>query len=143
MQSDQAPLDAFSAWTWVPTTTLRARGFSTARLLLFPRRFVVIPRSERLGRLLDLPASIDYEWPAVVIERQLPTLQAGVLVDIDGRLGRVIVRPPSGRRLAAALRAAGFAVIDVKRWGWEAPHQVSKADLNGYVDQVPASVVAP
>jgi hypothetical protein len=104
---------------------------------------VVIPRSERLGRLLDLPASIDYEWPAVVIERLLPTRQAGVLVDIDGRLGRVIVRPPSGRRLAAALRAASFAVIDVKRWGWEAPHQVSKADLNGYVDQVPASVIAP
>jgi hypothetical protein len=102
----------------------------------------VIP-FERLGKLLELPARIDYDWPAVVIERQLPTLQAGVLVDIDGRLGRVIVRPPSGRRLAAALRAAGFAVIDVKRWGWEAPHQVSKADLNGYVDQVPASVVAP
>jgi hypothetical protein len=95
------------------------------------------------GRFSGLVEAVEYSWPAVVIERKLPTLASGVLVDIGGRLGLVAVSSSwSGRRFAEVLKEAGFAVIEVKRWGWEAPRPVSAAALGGYVDQVPPRVVA-
>jgi hypothetical protein len=129
--------------TWVPDAQARARGFSTGSLLVYPGRFVVVPMSERLGKLLSLPELIEYEWPAVVIEQELPTLAAGVLVDTGGRLGLVAVGSSwTGRRLAEILNEAGFAVIEVKRWGWEAPHTASEAELGEYVDRVPPCFLA-
>jgi hypothetical protein len=95
------------------------------------------------GRFSGLTETIEYTWPAVVVERKLPIRDAGILIPVGYGLGRVAVGPLGSRRLAAALRSAGFTVIEVNRWGWEAPHTVSEYDLDGYADQVPACVVAP
>ena len=81
-------------------------------------------------------------WPAVVIERKLPTFMPGVLVQVGNGLGLVATGWLEGRRLAESLKAAGFNVIEVRRWGWEAPHTVSEQVLGGHVDQVPPCVVA-
>jgi hypothetical protein len=139
---NSAPLEEFAAWTWVPGAVIRARGFSTDRLLLFEGRFLVVPRQGIAGRFSALTEAIDYEWPAVVVERKLPMLLTGLLGPIGYGLGLVGIGLLESRRLAGSLKAAGFTVIEVRRWGWEAPHVVSEQVLGGYVDQVPPCVVA-
>ena len=66
---------------------------------------------------------IRYEWSAVVIEYMRLLGGPAVLVDVNGKLGRVAI---TGRRrkaglLKAALEAADFAVVEVERHGWEEP----------------------
>lgn len=139
---DSEPLEEFSPWTWVPGAVMRARGFSTDRFLLFEGRFLVVPQRGIAGRFSSLTEAIDYRWPAVVLERKLPTRFTGALAPIGYGLGLVGIGLLEGRRLAGSLKAAGFTVIEVKRWGWEAPHTVSEQVLGGYVDQVPPCVVA-
>ncbi len=128
---------AFPAWVWDPAATFRGQGFSTARLLVFQQR-IVMPN--RIGARLKV-APIEYTWPVVVVERHRPLPDFGVLVDIGGRLGRVQVRHGSRGRLAAALRSAGFVVLEVDHWGWEGARPVSVAELGTLIDQVPPCVV--
>jgi hypothetical protein len=105
---------------------------------------VITPRFKQdlFNYMLGIPESTEYDWQAVVIERLRPAGQVGVLVEVGGDLGMVAVGYRSQRRLVEALRAAGFAVVERTRWGWEAPRPVAQADLYGYVDQLPACVSA-
>jgi hypothetical protein len=133
--SDQAP--EFAAWVWDPWAILRGRGFPTARLTVHPRRLVVTPT--KIGARLLLAPPIEYTWPVVVVERHRPFPDAGVLVDVRGRLGRVAVLGRGGS-LVSALRSAGFVVIEVRNWGWAKGRAASPAELGVYGDQVPPSV---
>jgi hypothetical protein len=129
------------AWVWDPDALGRSRGFATARLFVYLRELRVFPT--RLGRLLGAaPDLIGYTWPAVVIERHQPVPEVGILVDINGKLGRVAVRGGSQGRLRHALEAAEFEVIEVTHTGWEAPKPVALNDLAGADDRVPPCVVA-
>jgi hypothetical protein len=139
---DSDPLDEFPAWTWVPGTLMHARGFSPDRLLLFERRFLVLPQRGVAGRFSGLAEAIDYRWPVVVVEQKVPLPVRGVLVPIGYGLGLVGIGLLKGGRLPELLRGAGFKVIEVRRWGWEAPHAVSEKVLGENVDQVPPCVVA-
>jgi hypothetical protein len=137
-------LGEFLACLWVPNRRVRARGFATVRLAVFPGHLVVTPRfkQDSFNYILGIPESTEYHWQAVVIERLWPTGQVDVLVEVGGDLGKVAVGYRSQRRLVEAVRAAGFAVVERTRWGWEAPRPVAKADLYGYVDQLPTCVSA-
>ena len=137
----KVPFEEFSVWIWAPRALFRLRGVNTGWLRLFQQRFVVDARWD-LGRLFNLPETIEYAWPAVVMVRLFPLINSGVLVDIDGRLGLLGITRLSRRRVVDALRAADFAVIEVQQWGWEKPHRVPAAALGEYVDQVPSCVVA-
>jgi hypothetical protein len=59
-----------------------------------------------------------------------------------GELSRFTPRRGERAAVRSALAEAGFSLVDVARWGWEAPHPVPRAQLGGYADQVPAAVVA-
>lgn len=139
---DSEPLEEFPAWTWVPGTLMQARGFSPDRFLLFERRFLVVPQHGIAGRFSGLAEPIDYRWPAVVVEQKVPLPARGVLVPIGYGLGLVAIGLLQGRRLPELLRRAGFTVIEVRRWGWEAPHRVAAKMLGEHLDQVPSCVVA-
>jgi hypothetical protein len=142
--SAASALGEFLAWLWVPNRQVRARGFATVRLAVFPGHLVITPRFKQdlFNYMLGIPESTEYDWQAVVIERLRPAGQVGVHVEVGGDLGMVAVGYRSQRRLVEALRAAGFAVVERTRWGWEAPRPVAQADLYGYVDQLPACVSA-
>jgi hypothetical protein len=134
------PLAAFHAWLWVPGRRLRARGFATVQLDVFPRRLVVTPRfgHELFNYVLGIPRLIEYDSQAVVLQQLRPTHQTYVLLDVDGGLGSVSVGPLSVNRLRPALREAGFAVVETARWGWERPRRVASAELDGHADHVPS-----
>ena len=59
----------------------------------------------------------------------------------DGRAGRLAVTGGL-ERFGQRESDDGFAVVERTRWGWEAPRAVARADLDGYVDQVPACISA-
>jgi hypothetical protein len=141
----RSTLAEFLAWLWAPPRgRSRLRGLATVRLAVLPGRLVITPRlkHELLNYVLGIPPVIEYEWPAVVIDRLRPTGMAGVLVEVKGELGLVGVGFSSRDRLADVLRAAGFAVVERTRWGWEAPRRVAAAQLGEHVDHVPACIRA-
>jgi hypothetical protein len=135
-----APLAAFNAWLWVPGVRLRARGFATVHLDVFPHRLVVTPRFrfELANFVLGIPRLIEYDSPVVVLQRLRPTRQTHVLLDVDGGLGSVSVGPLSVDRLRRVLPEAGFAVVHTTRWGWERPRRVTAAELDGHADDLPS-----
>lgn len=137
-------LSVFRAWLWVPHARVRLRGLATVQLAVFPRRLVVTPRwqIDQLNWALDIPARIDYTWPVAVIERLRPAGGAGVLLEVDGALGRASVGLADRGRLAEAVSAAGFEVVEVTHWGWEAPRAVGTAELRADEDQVPTCITA-
>jgi hypothetical protein len=132
----------FSAWLWVPNVQLRARGFATVRLAIHPGRLVVTPklRTDALKFVLGIPDSIEYDWPAVVLERFWPTGSSHILLDVGGRLGSVGIARSRGR-VAQALMAAGFSVVERTRVGWEKPRPVAREELGGAADWLPACVI--
>jgi hypothetical protein len=134
----------FPAWVYEPNRLLRYRGFATNDLWIFPNRLVVVPR-----RLKPFPRphgfkDVEYSWPTVVIETLRPTGKplgtSQALIEIHGQLGSVSVR--GRRRFRRALQQAGFKIIEVTHWGWEAPHQVPARILGAEVGNVPPSVVS-
>ena len=135
-------LSSFSAWVWTadPAETNWSRGASTARLLVRRRNLEVVPG--RVGRFFQTTPHLTYAWPVVVIEHHRPLPTVGVLVDVHGQLGRVGVRRGSRGRLRGALETAGFGVVEVTYWSWEAGKPVSVAELGAAVELVPPSVVA-
>ncbi len=138
LQEPQPP--SFSAWVWMPAIVMRWLGFTTARLYVYLRELRVLPTS--LGRRLGAaPELIRYDWPAVVIEYHRPMGDAGILVDIDGELGRVQVLPWGASRLRSALEAAEFEVIEVPHWGWEAPRPLKLSEIADPVGRLPSCVV--
>jgi hypothetical protein len=149
------PEQVFSVWVW-DTTTVSAwfpgrhmrqlRGLPNANLTIGAGRFTLEPGSiyRRLGQHMSRwTEQVDYAWPAVVIETLRPTGGPGVLFEMFGELSRFTARRGERSTVRAALAEAGFSFVDVTRWGWEAPHPVPRATLGGYVDHVPAVVVAP
>lgn len=117
---------------------------STVQLHVYPKRLVVIPkwRNDQLNYILGIPDRLEYGWPVAVVERLRPTSMRQVLLEVDDELGSVTVSPFLARRLLQALSEAGFEVVEQTRWGWERPRPVPKINLVGYVDRVPARVVA-
>jgi hypothetical protein len=102
------------------------------------RVFPVIGRVHRFRFL-------SYQYPSVVVESLRPFTFAntGLLVEIHGRLGKVVVA--RHRRLRNELAKAGFHVIDVVRWDrWllGEPDEVAPGALDAHVGEVPPSVVA-
>ena len=95
----------------------------------------------QLGRWLRASSELDYDWSAVVVERHRPVPDVGVLVDIDGALGRVAVRGGGRGRLRGALEAAGFEVVEVIHWGWEAPRAATLEEVGAAAARLPACVV--
>jgi hypothetical protein len=102
-------------------------------------RLDVIPN--RPGQVFGVPF-VRYEWPAVVIEKRrfLPGGD-GVLVEINGELGKVAVLERSRGQLRRALEAAAFEVIETTHFGWEAPHPVDPAELGTASARVPPCVL--
>lgn len=143
-QSGMRPLAWYQAWMWQSSYT-QAHGFSTHTLAVWPGCLVVEPTAA--GRRFAAAMPLLYEYPAVVVERLswLPGIAfpdlTGVLVDIEGRLGKVVVRGGSRGRLTASLRAAQFGVLEISRVGWEAPHAVTASHLGDLVDRVPRGVL--
>lgn len=139
---DANPLAVFNGWLWVPHARVRLRGLATVRLAIFPRKLVVTPRWEidQLNFTLRIPPRLEYAWPTAVIEHLRPTGQAGVLLEVDGSLGRASVGLSARSRLAESARAAGFDVVHVSHWGWEAPRALSEAELPKRERRVPACI---
>ena len=126
----------FSGWVWKPDS-VRIRGMSTAQLEVYPGGFTIRPRV-LLQRWSDWPV-VDYRWPAVVIETLIPLGGPGLLFEMSGRLVKCVVRW-NGDRLRQALARAGLTVIEVRRWGWEAPRVVPADALGEHASDVPRAV---
>ncbi len=115
------------------------RGLSNATLYVRAGRFTL--RARRLYDRISGWREVTYEWPAVVLETLLPLRSPGLLSEMSGKLARCGLRYEAGR-LRPALNRAGFSVIEVKHWGWEAFRPVAAAALGGHVADVPAVVIA-
>jgi hypothetical protein len=125
-------------WTgrwWI----LHPRGIPTASLEVSPGRIRVTPTW--FGSRLHLVRSLDYAWPAVVVDLYTLLHGTGLLVDIDGRLGRIVVFL-FGRRVVDALRSAGFEVIVIRRRGLNPIRPLTAAEAGSHVDRLPASVIS-
>jgi hypothetical protein len=135
-------LSSFSGWVWTADPAERnwSRGVSTARLLVGRGNLEVLPG--RVGRFFQATPHVTYAWPVVVIEHHRPLLNVGVLIDVHGQLGRVMVRRGSRGRLRRALETAGFGVVQVTYWSWEAGKPVSVGELGAAIELVPPCVVA-
>ena len=125
--------EAFKAWVWSPPgarrlgqLNVRQRGYANAVLEIHPAGFTV--RANRLEQ-------IAYGW------RQAEYGGPGLLFDISGDLARCSVRFQR-ERLLPALERAGLAVVEVRRWGWEAPQQVSRALLGVDAGEVLDSIIS-
>jgi len=127
---------AFRAWVWKPDS-VRIRGISTARLEIYPGGFAVRPRAS-LQRWSGWPV-VEYRWPAVVIETLIPLGGPGLLFEMSGRLARCVVRRDADR-VRGALARAGLAMIEVRRWGWEASRVVPAHVLGEHAGDVPRAV---
>jgi hypothetical protein len=133
----------FPAWVWQPRTLVRLRGlgYATSDIWITPGR--IVTESRRHPLLGMRHQRIEYNWSTVVGETVTPYLfMPGLLVDIHGQLGKVVV---SGRhRLRRALADAGFNVVDIKRLAWvEAPLPVPRQILGDHINEVPECVIAP
>lgn len=137
-------LAVFSAWLWVPHAQVRLRGLSTVRLAIFRNRFVVTPRwqADQLNRVLGIPARLDYTWPVAVIERLRPAGRTGVLLEVEKELGRASVGRLAQSSLDEAMSAAGFEVVRVTHWGWEAPRALGGEGRQIHGSQLPPSILA-
>jgi hypothetical protein len=140
-RGDRPLVARFSAWVWDPNEWTRERGFPTAYLDVYMGELRAYPNA--LARFLRRKWNITYKWPTVVVEYVRPIGGPGVLVDVNGKLGRVAI---VGRRrkagvLGDALRAAGFLVVEVERRGWEQPQPVERAVLGDRSGDVPSCVV--
>ena len=139
MEETPQPI-GFKAWVWDPDASSRPRGFPTAQLWIYLHELRVVPN--RIGaKLKAAPPEIRYAWPAVVIEHHKPVPQQGILCEVNGKLGRVVVLGGSRGRLRRALERAEFEVIEVSHLGWEAPHKATRAELGAAADRVPTCVV--
>lgn len=124
---------------------LRARGFATAVLEVYPGFVLALPY--RIGAWEGCQP-IRYDWPVAVIEYivwsrrlRMPN-SAGLLVDIEGHLGRVAVRGGTRGRLRDALRGAGFDVVETTHRGWEMPKPITREELGERRDMVPRGVLS-
>jgi hypothetical protein len=115
-----------------------ARGWSSHRLVVHPRRIVVAPTG--LGRRLGA-RQVVYSWPAVVVKRRRLLPIVDVLVDVDGKLGEVTLIG-RGPRIRALLEQGGFAVVDVRARDVLSAQPISRRDAGSLVSQLPTSVVA-
>jgi hypothetical protein len=120
---------------------LRARGFSTADLLVFPGHLVVQPR--RFAAALVRMPLLEYRWPSVVVQHLVWSYRlnfpgfAAVLLELNDQLASAWV--PFGKRktFAGVLRWAGFDVVEVVHRGWEAPAPVDVAQYSQLQGRVP------
>jgi hypothetical protein len=135
---DEAWSDEFRAWVWKPPYWWpRVRGMSNATLRVHPGGFSISSRF-RVGGW----ANIEYDWPAVVIQRLRPlAIGPSVLFEMNGELGSCMVWWFEGERLRAALKRAGLRIIEVTHLGWERPHHVSVEALGKHATQVPRAII--
>ncbi len=134
-------VETFNVWVWEPPYFRpRVRGLCNAALYIRPGAFTVEAR--RFYSYISGWRAVEYRWPAVVVETLRPLGDPGLLFEMSGKLARCQVRR-DGARLRQALDSAGFAVIEVRHWGWEKPHPVAASELGGHAGSVPRSVVAP
>jgi len=131
-------VESFKVRVWEPPyLRARVRGVSNATLYVRPGRFTLEARRfyQRIGGWQE----IEYEWPAVVVETLLPLGGPGLLFEMSGKLARCAL-PRQGARLRHVLHRAGFSVVEVRRWGWEAPRLVDPSVLGEHVGGVPRAV---
>jgi hypothetical protein len=129
-------IEEFKAWVWKPPYwSWRVRGRSNAVLQVYRGRLTVTSRF-RVGGWPE----IEYRWPTVVLQTLWPFGAPTILFETDGKLASCWVR--SGHdRLRGVLEQAGFAVVEVRRLGWEAPHPVSEAVLGTHAQHVPNAII--
>jgi hypothetical protein len=109
---------------------------SNATLLIFEGGFAVRSRF-----LVGTWSDTECRWPVVVIQTLRPISGPSLLFEMNGKLAscRVMFE---GRRLRAALKRAGFTIIEVSQLGWEAPRRVSKDILGVHASEVPSAIPA-
>lgn len=147
--SDQAPnnypppLRVLPAWVYDPRSQMRSRGFATSDLYIYPGAVAAEPRNVA-GWISSVPRVV-YQWRVAVAQRIVWSYRlnfpgmTSLLVDIDGKLGSVVVRP--GKELAPALERAGFEVISDTVRGWETPQPIRTRDYPEMVGRLPDSIL--
>jgi len=139
------PLAVTRCWVYDPAATVRARGFSTATLLVYPGLVLVEPRN--LPRGLGRVPAARYAWPSVVVQRIVWSYRANfpriptILLDIDGELGSAWPSLWNRGDVAATLRGAEFDIIEDVVRGWEAPHPIRLRDHPELEGRLPTSVL--
>lgn len=109
------PLLVCPSWVYDPAATLRARGFSTATLFVYPGLVLVEPRS--LPRGLGRVPPVRYAWPSIVVQRIVWSYRANfpriptILVDVDGELGSAWPSFWTRGDVAETLRGAGSVLV--------------------------------
>jgi hypothetical protein len=139
---DAATGQWFSAWLWHPQFTSYIRGLSTAQLHVVPGLLVV--RATRAEARVHDWTEIRYQWPTVVLDTHLPLRGTGILLDgadLAGFVPRLAVR--GAGRLRNALTRAGFTIVEVRRWGWEAGRQIPRSALGAHAERVPPPIIRP
>lgn len=130
---------SFGGWIWSWSFALMFRGFSTARIYVYPGKLVF--RSTRLEYLFHGWDTISYEWPTVVMQRLRPSGGWLILFAWDGVLASCATPFWSGK-CRRAIRDAGFNIVEHRTWGWEAPRRVPRSALGPHADEVPPCVIA-
>jgi hypothetical protein len=139
---DAATVPSFSAWLWHPQFTSYIRGLATAHLHVTPGQLVV--RATRAEARVHGWTEICYQWPTVVLDTLLPLRHTGILLDgadLAEFVPRLGVRGAS--RLRDALTRAGFTIVEIRRWGWEAGRQVPRSALGAHTERVPPTIIRP
>jgi hypothetical protein len=140
-----APLAQIPSWVWDPAARVRARGFSTATLLVYPMLLRIQPRNlpVSLGRA---PAA-EYAWPSLVVQQfvwsyhvRLPGLTT-VLLDLAGELSSAYIPFRMRKRVIPLLQQAGFDVVEDVVRGWETPRPILSRDYPRLQGRLPASVL--
>ena len=128
----------FSGWLNDPRFLSQARGFSNVRVGVREGGLVIVPtKVETLLHGWTKP--VEYDWPAVVLQRRWLLFSAAILVDVEGRAGLCEVR--GAARFLAALERAGLSVVTARVTVWDGPRRVRLTDLGGHAKDLPRCVV--